>query len=110
MSVGANSSVSDDTNGHTGSETSQTDRDSGSEVSKSLVGGVIIADDCREGKQKGQRMPSREIGAPQSKKKALRIETIFSSCPATSFSFPYLLGSIFQTENADFHNKSACTH
>lgn len=41
LSVGANSSVSDDTNGHTGSETSQTDRETRSEMSESLVGSVL---------------------------------------------------------------------
>lgn len=41
LSVGADSSVSDDTNGHTGSETGQTDRETRGKMSKSLVGSVL---------------------------------------------------------------------
>ena len=41
LSVGADTSVTDDTNGHTGSQTSQTDRETRREVGESLEGRVL---------------------------------------------------------------------
>ena len=46
LSVSADSSVSDNTNGHSSSQTGQTDRETSSEVSEALEGGVLILDDC----------------------------------------------------------------
>ena len=45
LSVSADSSVSDNTNGHSSSQTGQTDRETSSEVSEALEGGVLILDD-----------------------------------------------------------------
>lgn len=55
LSVGADTSVTDNTNGHTGSQTSQTDGETRSEMGETSVGVVFVDDNCNE-KRKGQKM------------------------------------------------------
>ena len=46
LSVGADTSVTDNTNGHTGSQTSQTDGETRREMSETLEGRVLSKTDC----------------------------------------------------------------